>query len=91
MPPERPDIVRWGDVPMGMTSVVGSFERSAFNVVYTAMPEAHYALAGRFVEPAVGPDFTTCVQPRTTANWPGAARSGSRAKPAFYRRVSWQI
>ena len=35
MPSERPDIVRWGDVPMDMTSVVGRFERSAFNVVYT--------------------------------------------------------
>ena len=35
MPPERPDIVRWGDVPMGMTSVVGRCERSAFNVLYT--------------------------------------------------------
>ena len=57
IPPERPDIVRWGDVPMDMASVVGCFERSAFNVVYTAMPEAHYALAGRFVEPAVGPVF----------------------------------
>jgi len=35
IPPERPDIVRWGDVPMDMTSVVGYFERSAFNVFYT--------------------------------------------------------
>ena len=60
-------------------------------VAHRAMPEVHYALAGRFVEPAVGPDFTTCVQPRTTANWPGAARSDSRAKTAFYRRVSWQV
>ena len=27
--------MRWGDVPMDMTSVVGCFERSAFNVFYT--------------------------------------------------------
>ena len=35
MPPERSDIVRWGDVPIDMISVVGRFERSAFNVFYT--------------------------------------------------------
>ena len=27
--------MRWGDVPMDMTSVVGCFERLAFNVFYT--------------------------------------------------------
>ena len=35
MPPERSDIVHWGDVPIDMISVVGRFERSAFIVVYT--------------------------------------------------------
>ena len=47
IPPERPDIVRWGDVPMDMTSVVGCFERLAFNVFYTdrALGMAYIAAA----------------------------------------------
>ena len=46
---ERPDIVRWGDVPMDMTSVVGRFERSDFNAFYTdrerGMAVGHWEVA----------------------------------------------
>ena len=49
MPSDRPDIVRWGDVPMDMISVVGRFKRSAFNAFYTererGMAVGHWEVA----------------------------------------------
>lgn len=51
---ERPDIVRWGDVPMDMTSVVGRFERSDFNAFYTdrerGMAVGHWEVAEGYEE-----------------------------------------
>ena len=35
MSDKQPLVVRWGDVPLDMTSIVGKFRRSAFNAFYT--------------------------------------------------------
>lgn len=35
MSTEVPFVVRWGDRPLDMTSIVGKFKRSAFNAIYT--------------------------------------------------------
>ncbi len=32
---QQPVVVRWGDVPLDMTSIVGKFNRSEFNAFYT--------------------------------------------------------
>jgi len=35
MPAKLPVVVRWGDLPLDMTSIVGKFKRSAFNAIFT--------------------------------------------------------
>ncbi|MCC7354367.1 MAG: AraC family ligand binding domain-containing protein [Anaerolineae bacterium] len=35
MPNHIPIVVRWGDVPLDMTSIIGKFKRSDFNAFYT--------------------------------------------------------
>lgn len=35
MSKQNPVVVRWGDVPLDMTSIVGKFKRSEFNAFYT--------------------------------------------------------
>ena len=35
MSKESPVVVRWGDVPLDMTSIVGNFKRSEFGAFYT--------------------------------------------------------
>ena len=35
---ERPDVVRWGDVPLDMTSIVGRFKRPGGATRYSPTP-----------------------------------------------------
>ena len=61
---ERPDVVRWGDVPLDMTSIVGRFTWSAFNVFYTD-PERGMAVENWEVEEATR--ITVCFpRPRSS-------------------------